>query len=105
MLEGYQRVPWTPGLLSSMGSTRGKGLVFPGLVEGPDHTGHDLGRSDGAGEVGIFREVVHKVAPGPGTLFPGAGVVGRMDERHDAVADEDHCGEVLRTFGSKEHGC
>ena len=74
------------------------------LVEGPEDAGEDLGGSDGAGEVGLFGEVVHKVAPRSRALFPGVGVVGGVDESHDAIADKDHGGEVLGAFGREEHG-
>jgi hypothetical protein len=38
---------------------------------------------------------VHEVAPGFGASLPGVGVGYGVDEGHDAVAYEDHGGEVL----------
>ena len=63
-----------------------------------------MGYADGAGEVGAAGEALHEVAPGFGAALPGVGVGYRVDEGHDAVADEDHGGEVLCAGGgSEEH--
>ena len=49
---------------------------------------------------------MHEVAPGFGAALPGVGVGYGVDEGHDAVADEDHGGEVLCAGGGgDEHGC
>ena len=48
---------------------------------------------------------MHEVAPGFGAALPGVGVGYGVDEGHDAVADEDHGGEVLCAGGGRdEHG-
>ena len=86
----------------------GRALRLVGLVllEGPVDAGGDLGYADGAGEVGALGEAVHEVAPGLGTFAPGFGVGGGADKGHDAVADEDHGGEVLCAgWAGDEHSC
>lgn len=69
------------------------------LLEGPVDAAYDLGGADGAGEVGALGEAVHEVAPGFGAALPCVGVEGGVNEGHDAVADEDHGGEVLCASG------
>ena len=82
------------------------GLVGVFLFDGPVDAGGDLGDADRAGQVGAFGEAVHEVAPGLGALLPGFRVVAWVDEGHDAVADEDHGGEVLCAgWAGDEHGC
>jgi hypothetical protein len=65
------------------------------LFEGPVDAGGDLGGADGSCEVGALGEAVHQVTPRFGAALPGVGVGYRVDEGHDAVADEGHGGEVL----------
>ena len=45
---------------------------------------------------------MHEVAPGFGAALPGVGVGYGVDEGHDAVADEDHGGEVLCAGGGRD---
>lgn len=78
--------------------------MVSGLVEGPEDAGEDLGGANGSGEVGFAGEEVHEVAPRSWALLPGFGVFGRVDDGHDAVADENHGGEVLEALRGKEHG-
>lgn len=52
----------------------------------------------------MFAEKVHQIAPGLWAFSPGVGVANRVDEGHDAVADESHGQEVLGAFGVEEHG-
>ena len=86
------------------GNARDASLVGFGLLQRPQNAAGNLGDSDCAGEAGVLAEGVHQVAPGLWTFFPGFGVLGRMNEGHDAVADQDHGEEVLRSFGVEEHG-
>ena len=69
------------------------------MLEGPIDAGGDLGYADSSGEVWTFGEAVHEVAPRFGAVLPGVGVGYGVDEGHDAVADEDHGGEVLCASG------
>lgn len=48
----------------------------------------------------MLGEAAHEVAPGFGAAVPGIGVEGGVDEGHDAVADEDHGGEVFCAGGA-----
>ena len=84
--------------------SRGEGIRLVGLflLEGPVDAGGDLGYADGAGKVGALGEAVHEVAPGFGAAGPGVGIGYRVDEGHDAVADEDHGGEVLCAGGCRD---
>ena len=45
---------------------------------------------------------MHEVAPGFGAALPGVGVGYGVDEGHDAVANEDHGGEVLCAGGCRD---
>jgi len=91
-------------VLLKRGHSRGEEIRLVGLFlfEGPVDAGGDLGYADGAGEVGAAGEAVHEVAPGFGAVLPGVGVGYRVDEGHDAVANEDHGGEVLCAGGCRD---
>ena len=89
----------------SLYTNRRFALVAVFLFEGPVDAGGDLGGTDGAGEVGAVGQGAHEFAPGAGSAVPGFGRVGGAGEGHDAVADEDHGGEVLCAgWAGEEHG-
>ena len=74
------------------------------LGERPPDTAGDLRYADAAGQVRVFGEVVHQVAPRLRPLFPGAGVARGVDECQDTISDEDHGQEVLGALCIEEHG-
>lgn len=79
------------------------GLALLILLNGPPDAGSDLRGADGAGQVWVFAEKVHQVAPGFGAFLPRMGVADRVDQGHDTVADKGHGKEVLGAFGVEQH--
>lgn len=73
------------------------------LAQGPENRANDLRGADGAGEVGAVVQAAHEGSPGRGTGVPGHGVALRVNQSHDAIADEGHGGEVFPAFRSQEH--
>lgn len=71
-------------------------------MECPVNAAENLGDAYGAGEVGAFRERVHQFAPGFGAFLPCFGVVARVNDGHDAIADQDHGSEVLCSFWASD---
>ncbi len=78
-------------------------LLFTFLVKGPPYTACNLRGTDNARQCRPLVECMHQILPGLWTSLPGERVFLRVNQRHNAVADQEHGGKVLPAGGRKKH--